>query len=94
MADVPEHRAEDAAFLATWHGVLGAGAMRALKEIQTILRLDYGGIDFGLNQNGDVLLFEANATMAILPPGQGAAMGLSSSRGREGLRRGLEDADG
>jgi glutamate/tyrosine decarboxylase-like PLP-dependent enzyme/glutathione synthase/RimK-type ligase-like ATP-grasp enzyme len=70
MAEVPEHRAEDAEFLSNMPGVLGPGAMRALKAIQNILRLDYGGIDFGLNQNGDVLLFEANATMAILPPGR------------------------
>jgi hypothetical protein len=70
MADVPEHRAEDAEFLANMAGVLGPRVMRALKEIQSILRLDYGGIDFGLNPNGDLLLFEANATMAILPPGR------------------------
>jgi glutathione synthase/RimK-type ligase-like ATP-grasp enzyme len=70
MADVPEHRAEDAEFLSNMAGVLGPTVMQSLKEIQNILRLDYGGIDFGLNQNGDVLLFEANATMAILPPGR------------------------
>jgi hypothetical protein len=70
MADVPEHRAEDAELLANMAGVLGPRVMRALKEIQNILRLDYGGIDFGLNPNGDLLLFEANATMAILPPGR------------------------
>jgi hypothetical protein len=70
MADFPEHRAEDAAFLADMSGVLGPWVLGALKEIQKILGLDYGGIDFGLNRNGDVLLFEANATMAILPPGR------------------------
>jgi aromatic-L-amino-acid decarboxylase len=70
MAEFPEHRAEDAAFLADMSGVLGPRVMGALKEIQNILGLDYGGIDFGLNRNGDVLLFEANATMAILPPGR------------------------
>jgi glutamate/tyrosine decarboxylase-like PLP-dependent enzyme/Tfp pilus assembly protein PilF len=70
MADFPEHRAEDAAFLADMSGILGPRVMGALKEIQNILGLDYGGIDFGLNRNGDVLLFEANATMAILPPGR------------------------
>jgi glutamate/tyrosine decarboxylase-like PLP-dependent enzyme len=70
MADVPEHRAEDAEFLSNMEGVLGPRVMQALKEIQNILRLDYGGIDFGLNPKGDLLLFEANATMAILPPGR------------------------
>jgi len=30
--------------------------------------LDYAGIDFGLNADGSLLLFEANATMIIAPP--------------------------
>ena len=38
-------------------------------EKSPILGLDYGGIDFGLNQKGEVLLFEANAAMAIIPSG-------------------------
>jgi hypothetical protein len=42
--------------------------MAALAEIQNVLALDYAGIDFGLNAAGDVLLFEANATMTVLRP--------------------------
>jgi hypothetical protein len=42
--------------------------MAALEEIQKTLGLDDGGIDFGLNEKGEVLLFEANATMAVVPP--------------------------
>jgi tetratricopeptide (TPR) repeat protein len=68
MADCADHRAEDAEFLANMSGVLGPRAMSALREIQKTLGLDYGGIDFGLNQKGEVLLFEANATMAVVPP--------------------------
>jgi aromatic-L-amino-acid/L-tryptophan decarboxylase len=68
MADYPEHRAEDAEFLENMPGVLGPRAMTALQEIQKTLGLDYGGIDFGLNEKGEVLLFEANATMGIVPP--------------------------
>lgn len=68
MADHAEHRAEDEAFLADMRTVLGERVMTALEEIQKTLGLDYGGIDFGLSPNGDVLLFEANATMAVLPP--------------------------
>jgi len=34
------------------------------------LGLDYAGIDFALNPAGDILLFEANATMTVLPPEQ------------------------
>jgi hypothetical protein len=68
MADSPEHRAEDAEFLENMSGVLGPLAMAALEEIQKTLGLDYGGIDFGINERGEVLLFEANATMVIPPP--------------------------
>jgi len=50
-------------------GVIGPNAMRALEEIQKALCLDYGGVDFGLNEKGEVLLFEANATMAVVQPG-------------------------
>jgi len=68
MADRREHRAEDAAFLNNMPGVLGPCAMKALQKIQQMLGLDYGGIDFSLGPNGEVLLFEANATMAVNPP--------------------------
>lgn len=68
MADSPEHRAEDARFLSNMAGALGPRAMAALEEIQKKLDLDYGGIDFGLNDKGEVLLFEANAAMAVIPP--------------------------
>jgi hypothetical protein len=68
MAEHPEHRAEDAAFLENMPGVLGPAGMNALERIQSVLGLDYAGIDFGLNAKGQVLLFEANATMAVNPP--------------------------
>jgi aromatic-L-amino-acid decarboxylase len=70
MADHAHHRAEDAAFLENMTAVLGPHAMTALKQIQSTLKLDYGGIDFGLNERGEVLLFEANATMAVVVPGK------------------------
>jgi hypothetical protein len=68
MAEHSERRAEDAAFLADMEGVLGVGTMSALERIQEMLGLDYGGIDFGLNRKGEILLFEANATMAVYWP--------------------------
>ena len=68
MADRAEHRAEDAEFLENMPTVLGPRAMTALEQIQSALGLDYAGIDFGLNQAGDLLLFEANATMVVNPP--------------------------
>lgn len=72
MANSAEHRAEDRAFLEDMAGVLGPRAIQALQAIQKELGLDYGGIDFGLNATGDVLLFEANATMAVIPPAEDA----------------------
>jgi hypothetical protein len=71
MADNRENRVEDAQFLADMPGVLGPKAMAALQSIQAALGLDYAGVDFGLNRNGDVLLFEANATMIVLQPDEG-----------------------
>jgi glutathione synthase/RimK-type ligase-like ATP-grasp enzyme len=72
MADQPDHRAEEAKFLENMPGTLGAKAMEALEAIQTALGLDYAGIDFGLSGDGDLLLFEANATMVIAKPGPDA----------------------
>jgi glutathione synthase/RimK-type ligase-like ATP-grasp enzyme len=68
MADQADHRAEDAEFLENMPGVLGPRVMEALARIQTTLGLDYAGIDFGLSSTGDLLLFEANATMVVNPP--------------------------
>jgi hypothetical protein len=48
--------------------VLGDKAITALHAICERLALDYAGIDFGVNANGDLLLFEANATMVIASP--------------------------
>ena len=68
MADQPDHRAEEAAFLGDMPAVLGDKAMGALKAIRDALGLDYAGVDFGLGADGDLLLFEANATMVIAAP--------------------------
>ena len=61
-------RSEDAAFLANMPAVLGQKAMTSLERIAEQLNLDYCGIDFGLSPDGDVLLFEANATMVVNLP--------------------------
>jgi glutathione synthase/RimK-type ligase-like ATP-grasp enzyme len=68
MAERPDHRAEEAAFLADMTATLGECAVSALKRIGDALGLDYGGIDFGLSRSGEVLLFEANATMVVIQP--------------------------
>jgi glutathione synthase/RimK-type ligase-like ATP-grasp enzyme len=69
MAASAECRAEERRFLENMAGVVGPLAMAALGAIAATLGLDYGGIDFGLDAEGRLLLFEANATMVILPPG-------------------------
>jgi len=71
MAENAAHRAEDAAFLNDMPGVLGPRAMQALRRIQQTLGLDYAGIDFGLSPSGEILFFEANATMVVNPPEPG-----------------------
>lgn len=68
MSDNPEHRAEDAEFLENMPEVLRPAGMTALQEIEKTLGLEYAGIDFGLGAAGEILLFEANATMVVNPP--------------------------
>ena len=68
MAERPDLRDEEAAFLADMPRVLGTRAMTALDAIARTLALDYGGIDFALAPDGRVILFEANATMVVNPP--------------------------
>ena len=69
MAGDDNHRQEEARFLGDMTSVLGERAMRALGGIRDALGLDYAGVDFGLDPAGDLLLFEANATMVIARPG-------------------------
>jgi hypothetical protein len=68
MATSAAYRAEERRFLDDMSAVLGARAMAALAGIGAALGLDYAGVDFALAPDGSVLLFEANATMVIVPP--------------------------
>jgi glutathione synthase/RimK-type ligase-like ATP-grasp enzyme len=68
MADRPDHREEEQRFLADMPAVLGARGIEALERIAATLALDYGGIDFGRDAAGNILLYESNATMAVFPP--------------------------
>jgi tetratricopeptide (TPR) repeat protein len=73
-ADMARHaafREEERRFLRDMPGVLGPRAMRALERVCATLALEYAGIDFALAPDGAVLLFEANATMALVPPAPG-----------------------
>lgn len=64
-----EHRAEDARFLNDPQAAIGAPAIAALERVRDVLGLDYAGIDFALDRDGRVAIFEANATMIVVPPG-------------------------
>ena len=58
-------RQEEERFLAEPQRALGAKAMTALRAIGRRLDLDFCGIDFSLDPAGNVLVFEANATMLV-----------------------------
>jgi hypothetical protein len=68
MAENVINRAEDAAYLADLPGVLGTRAVTALESIRDTLGLEYAGIDFALDAAGNVVVFEANATMVVPIP--------------------------
>jgi hypothetical protein len=67
MAGNAEFREQERRFLDAMPSAVGPRAMAALAEIQATLGLDYAGIDFAVAADGSLLLFEANATMAIIP---------------------------
>ncbi len=61
------------AYLAEMSGTIGVRACETLERVRAALGLDYGGIDFALDARGNVVLFEANATMNLFDPGPDAA---------------------
>jgi len=67
MAASAENRGQDRAFLDDMPRFIGARGMAALERIRAVLDLDYGGIDFAVNADGDILFFEGNATMVMVP---------------------------
>lgn len=66
-AAVAAHREEEASFLSDMQCVLGEPAIFVLRALAKRLNLDYAGVDFALDARGNVVVFEANATM-IVPP--------------------------
>jgi len=67
MAESAVNREKDRAFLSDVTGFIGPRGMAGLQRINAALDLDYCGIDFAVNPEGDILLFEANATMVMVP---------------------------
>ena len=68
MAQSDALRELEETFLDDTEAAIGAPAMDALSEIARTLELDYSGMDFGFDRAGRMILFEANAAMAIYPP--------------------------
>lgn len=68
MSENEANREEDAAYLRDPEGAIGSRAMQALGSVAQTLRLDYGGIDFGFDASGKLVVFEANATMIVPEP--------------------------
>jgi tetratricopeptide (TPR) repeat protein/glutathione synthase/RimK-type ligase-like ATP-grasp enzyme len=58
-------RNEEARFLADMPGVVGSANQHVLRAIANATGLDYGGVDFGIDRNGRIVMFEANASMLI-----------------------------
>jgi tetratricopeptide (TPR) repeat protein len=56
---------EEAAFLGESGAVFGQAQMQALHDIRARMGLDYFGIDCGLDRDGNVVVFEVNASMLV-----------------------------
>lgn len=65
MESNPWKMDEEKQFLENTEAVLGPSAMAAIRAIGQRIDLDYAGIDFTLLADGQVLVFEANATMLV-----------------------------
>jgi tetratricopeptide (TPR) repeat protein len=65
MANQPWMQQEEAAFLADPAAVFGAAHYQALRMVRERFGLDYFGIDCGLDRNGNLIVFEVNASMLV-----------------------------
>jgi hypothetical protein len=65
MVNHPWMRFEEERFLENIGGVFNMAQQDALRAIASATRLDYGGVDCGLNRDGRIVVFEANASMLV-----------------------------
>jgi len=65
MADKPWMQQEEAAFLANPAAVFRPAHFQALRTVRERFGLDYFGIDCGLDRNGNLVVFEVNASMLV-----------------------------
>ncbi len=68
MAADAVYRDREARFLAEPRRALGERAWAALERVAQTLFLKYAGIDFGIDAQGRIVVFETNATMAVRYP--------------------------
>jgi tetratricopeptide (TPR) repeat protein len=68
MSENAGYLAEEGRFLADPRATIGAAAWAALEGVRDVLGLEYAGIDFALDADGRIVVFEANAAMTVLPP--------------------------
>lgn len=64
--DNPQFLEEEAAVCRDPAAELGEGVVAALRRIRQVVKLDYFGIDFDVDSDGRVIVFEANAAMNLL----------------------------
>jgi hypothetical protein len=65
MVDHQWMQAEEEAFLNNPSTVFDSARYRALREIQQRIGLEYFGVDCGLDRSGNLVVFEANASMLV-----------------------------
>ncbi|HEY1722761.1 MAG TPA: hypothetical protein VGG27_16065, partial [Magnetospirillaceae bacterium] len=65
MANQEWMRQEEEVFLATPGRVFNPSRMEALKAIRSTIGLDYFGIDCAIDREGQLVVFEVNATMLV-----------------------------
>src|SRR5262249_13561440 len=66
MAHYPELVAEERA-LFDMAEPFAPEVRKVLDAVRTRMPLDFFGMDFGMTQSGEIVLFEANATMSFFP---------------------------
>jgi hypothetical protein len=65
MADHPWMQREEEAFLNNPASVFGPSHYQVLREIRERVGLDYFGVDCALDRSGNLVMFEANASMLV-----------------------------
>jgi tetratricopeptide (TPR) repeat protein len=63
-----EYRERERQFLCDPRSAIGTRAWSALERIVEELGLHYAGVDFALDRQGGIVVFESNATMAVRYP--------------------------